>query len=115
MKRITIIGTGYVGLVSGVGISEFGQHVSIALDNKTHNRLYIPPGFAHGYYVLSETAVFQYKCTDYYRPQDEYGINWNDPGIGINWKNGDKLVSEKDNALPNLEDLDPKLLPPYSG
>ena len=93
----------------------FGQHVSAALDNKTHNRLYIPPGFAHGYYVLSETAIFQYKCTDYYHPEDEYGINWNDPGIGIKWTNGNKLVSEKDNAHPNLEDMNPELLPSYSG
>ena len=83
----------------------FGQHVSIALDNKTHNRLYIPPGFAHGYYVLSETAVFQYKCTDYYHPEDEHCLMWNDPEVAIDWPINDPILSEKDKQGLFLKDL----------
>ena len=74
----------------------------------------MPPGFAHAYYVLSDEAIFQYKCTEIYHPEDEYGINWNDPDIGIEWGDGDKFVSEKDKQLPNLNELDKALLPTYN-
>ena len=89
----------------------FGLYESAILDDENHTRFYIPPGFAHGYHVLSNTAIFQYKCTDTYHPEDEYGVKWDDLGIGIPWGIGDKLVSEKDNLLSNLMDINPKLLP----
>ncbi|MDP6340263.1 MAG: dTDP-4-dehydrorhamnose 3,5-epimerase [Candidatus Marinimicrobia bacterium] len=95
------------------GSPTFGQYESAVLDDKTHTRFYIPPGFAHGYYVLSESATFQYKCTDLYYPEDEYGIHWNDPEIGIEWGIGDKLVSEKDAVLPRLDEMDLNFLPQY--
>ncbi|MGY8780565.1 MAG: dTDP-4-dehydrorhamnose 3,5-epimerase [Fidelibacterota bacterium] len=95
------------------GSPTFGQFESAILDNKTHTRFYIPPGFAHGYYVLSEIAIFQYKCTEVYHSEDEYGIHWEDPEIGIGWGHGHKLVSGKDNVLPLLNDIDPNLLPTY--
>jgi len=95
------------------GSPTFGQYESSILDDETHIRFYIPPGFAHGYHVLSESAIFQYKCTDVYHPEDEYGIRWNDPRIEIEWGSGDKLISEKDNILPQLKDMDQSLLPRY--
>ena len=95
------------------GSPTFGQFESAILDSETHTRFYIPPGFAHGYYVLSEIAIFQYKCTALYHPEDEYGIHWEDSEIGIEWGQGDKLVSEKDNILPFLNDINPNLLPTY--
>lgn len=95
------------------GSPTFGQSVSTLLDDENHHRFYVPPGFAHGYYVLSETALFQYKCTDIYHPEDEYGIKWDDPDIGISWGDGDKFVSSKDARLSTLKDMDEALLPQY--
>ena len=95
------------------GSPTFGQYISAILDDVDHTRLYIPPGFAHGYYVLSNTALFQYKCTNIYDPEDEYGIIWNDPDIGIAWGEGDKLVSEKDCQLNQLKKIDKSFLPQY--
>ena len=63
----------------------FGQWVGTVLDDKEHHMLWIPPGFAHGFSVLSDTAVFCYKCTDYYAPQHERSIRWDDPDLGIDW------------------------------
>lgn len=75
----------------------FGQWVGVELTGEKHNQLYIPPGFAHGFYVLSDTALFSYKCTEYYSPQTEGGILWDDPGIGIDWpQNGEPILSDKD-------------------
>ena len=82
----------------------FGQYHSVVLDSEKQNQFYIPEGFAHGFCVMSETAVFAYKCTDYYHPEDEGGIIWNDPVINIDWKsvlNIDEIIlSEKDKKLP---------------
>jgi dTDP-4-dehydrorhamnose 3,5-epimerase len=78
----------------------FGTH----LTDKNHHQLYIPPGYAHGFLVLSETADFQYKCTDYYAPEDQAGILWNDPDIGIEWPmDTQPVVSERDQGLPSLK------------
>ncbi|MDR1986328.1 MAG: dTDP-4-dehydrorhamnose 3,5-epimerase [Treponema sp.] len=80
----------------------YGQWQGIRLDGEKHNQFYIPPGFAHGFLVLSETAVFAYKCTDFYYPEDEGGIIWNDPVIGIAWPDLgiDYILSAKDQKLP---------------
>ena len=78
----------------------FGQWVGALLNEDNKQMLWVPPGFAHGFYVTSEEAEFQYKCTDYYAPGDEYSIRWNDPDLAIEWPItplGVKL-SEKDEA-----------------
>jgi dTDP-4-dehydrorhamnose 3,5-epimerase len=89
------------------GSSTYGQWEGAILTGDNHVQFYVPPGFAHGFVVLSETADFQYKCTDYYDPSDEGGIIWNDPDIGIDWQLGDikPKLSEKDMILPQLKDL----------
>ena len=74
-----------------VGSATFGQHHGVILDAEKQNQFYIPEGFAHGFLVLSQTAVFAYKCTDFYHPEDEGGLMWNDPAIGIDWN---QIVSE---------------------
>jgi dTDP-4-dehydrorhamnose 3,5-epimerase len=75
----------------------FGNWVSVLLTGENHRQLWIPPGFAHGFVVLSETADFLYKTTDYYAPQFERCILWNDPAIGIDWQlNTDPKLSTKD-------------------
>jgi dTDP-4-dehydrorhamnose 3,5-epimerase len=79
----------------------FGKHVAIELSGENKRMLWIPPGFAHGFYVLSGPADFLYKCTDYYAPQFERSLLWNDPTLAINWQitGGDKpSLSEKDRA-----------------
>jgi dTDP-4-dehydrorhamnose 3,5-epimerase len=82
-----------------------GQHHSVILDSEKRNQLWIPPGFAHGFSVLSESADFFYKCTDFYTPDDEAGIIWNDPELGIDWKTKSPRVSEKDMKLPSLREV----------
>jgi dTDP-4-dehydrorhamnose 3,5-epimerase len=90
----------------------FGQWAGIELSAEKHNQLYIPPGFAHGFYVLSDTALFSYKCTDYYSPQTEGGILWNDPDIGIEWPlDGPPILSDKDQRHGRLRDVPKERLP----
>jgi dTDP-4-dehydrorhamnose 3,5-epimerase len=74
----------------------FGQWEAITLCSDNKRQFYIPPGFAHGFAVLSETAMFHYKCSDFYSPKDELTIRWNDPQIGIKWPIDNPIVSEKD-------------------
>lgn len=77
----------------------YGQWVGVTLSEKNKQMLWIPPGFAHGFYVISAEAEFQYKCTDYYAPGDEYSVLWNDPQLNIHWPINDKVLvqlSEKD-------------------
>jgi len=75
--------------------------------------MYVPPGFAHGYLVLSQTAEFLYKCSDFYRPEYERGLAWNDPTIGIKWEIEIPILSEKDRRNPLLSDIAPADLPKY--
>ena len=86
------------------GSETFGRYHGVILDSEKQNQFYIPEGFAHGFYVLSESAVFAYKCTDFYHPEDEGGIMWNDPTIGIDWKSIapdiEPVLSEKDTRHP---------------
>lgn len=74
----------------------FGQWVGVTLVAETHQQFYVPAGFAHGFCVLSEEADFHYKCTEYYHPEDEGCIRWNDPQIGIEWPVIQPILSEKD-------------------
>jgi len=93
------------------GSDTFGKWVAVELSEENHKMLYIPPGFAHGYCVLSETALFQYKCTDIYHPEDEYGIRWDDPDLRIDWGIDTPIISEKDLVQPLLHDIPDTHLP----
>ena len=90
------------------GSPTFGKHVAVELTAENHRQLFIPRGFAHGFAVLSDEAVFQYKCDNFYAPQSEGAIAWNDPDLGIDWKvPADKIVlSEKDTKHPRLMDAE---------
>ena len=89
------------------GSETFGKYYGVILDAKKQNMFYIPEGFAHGFYVLSDEAIFTYKCTDFYHPEDEDGLMWNDPAIGIDWKaiapDVNPLLSEKDGKHPSFD------------
>jgi dTDP-4-dehydrorhamnose 3,5-epimerase len=89
----------------------FGRSYAITLSDEDHRQLWIPPGLAHGFCVLSDEADFLYKCTDYYRPDDEGGVAWDDPDLAVAWPVDDPLLSEKDRRLPRLRDLEPNDLP----
>ena len=94
------------------GSPTFGAWQGYELSDETHRQLWVPPGFAHGFAVLSDTADVLYKCTDVYRPDDEGGVAWDDPEIGIAWPDLDPVrLSEKDRALPALSALGPDDLP----
>ena len=80
----------------------FGRWEGVVLNDETHSMLYVPPGLAHGFLVLSEFADVQYKCTDYYDPGFESGLRWNDKDVGIQWPSDPLHLSEKDGALPGL-------------
>ncbi|MBU0484154.1 MAG: dTDP-4-dehydrorhamnose 3,5-epimerase [Proteobacteria bacterium] len=97
------------------GSPTFGQWYGITLDEESMRMLYVPPGFAHGFVVLTEVADFIYKCTDYYHAQSEQGILWNDPAIGIKWPITDVRLSEKDRNNIALQDQPSTLLPHYAG
>ena len=82
----------------------FGKWAGAVLSEENLKQMYIPPGFAHGFCVLSERADVLYKCTDFYTPGDEYGIAWDDPDIGIEWPTLDYVLSDKDRRYPRLKD-----------
>ena len=90
------------------GSPTYGKHVAVELTEDNHRQFFIPRGFAHGFAVLSEDAVFQYKCDNYYAPQSEGAIAWDDPDLGIDWRIPmDKaLLSEKDSRHPRLKDAE---------
>jgi dTDP-4-dehydrorhamnose 3,5-epimerase len=85
----------------------YGKHVAVELSEDNHRQVFIPKGFAHGFSVLSEEAVFQYKCDDYYAPETEGAVAWNDPDLNIDWRvPADMMIlSEKDKRHPELKDL----------
>lgn len=98
------------------GSPTFGQWVGVVLDDETHRQMYIPQGFAHGFVVLSAIADFVYRCTDYYHPQSEAGIRWDDPALGIDWPQEilqAVILSDKDRQLPLLQDQLPDRLPVF--
>jgi len=87
------------------GSSCFGKWYGVILSGEIQNQFYLPPGFAHGFLVLSKEAIFAYKCTDFYYPGDEIGIRWNDPVIGIDWPSlsSPPALSDKDVILPAFD------------
>ena len=96
-----------------LGSPTFGKSVSAILSKENHKQMYVPPGFAHGFCVLSDIAVFSYKCTDYYDQASEGGVLWNDPDLAIDWPVSDPMLSDKDAKYAPLKDIDQKLLPRY--
>lgn len=88
------------------GSPTFGKYVSCELTEDNHRQFFVPRGFAHGFVVLSDIAVFQYKCDNLYAPTEEGAIAWDDPGLGIDWKilAADVMLSEKDKNHPVLAD-----------
>jgi dTDP-4-dehydrorhamnose 3,5-epimerase len=96
-----------------VGSPRFGQWVGMVLSAAARNQLYIPPGFAHGFLVVSDEALFMYKCTALYHPASERTIRWNDPAIAIEWPMRDIVVSERDGAARGLGELASEQLPTY--
>ena len=95
------------------GSPTLGQCTGVYLSDENKQQLYIPEGFAHGFCVLSETALVMYKCTDFYAPDCEGGILWADPDLGIEWPVKDPLLSPKDSQYRCLRDLPPERLPVY--
>jgi len=91
----------------------FGEWYGTLLNDTTHRQMYIPPGFAHGFYVLSDEIDIFYKCTDYYHPESEKSILWNDPQLSIDWplKDGEVFLSEKDKSALPLSKMDSSDLP----
>src|SRR6266498_531443 len=105
----------YVALDVRVGSPSFGRWVGIVLSGDNKRQLYIPPGFAHGFCVTSESALFTYKTTEFYAPEAERGIMWNDPDLAITWPVQHPTLSPKDTEYPRLRNIAPGTLPQYPG
>lgn len=90
------------------GSPTFGRHVAVELSGENHRQVFIPRGFAHGFSVLTESVVFQYKCDNYYSPESEGALAWDDPDLGIDWKiaPSDVILSEKDRCHSRLRDAE---------
>lgn len=95
------------------GSPTFGRWVGVELDAARHDQLWVPPGFAHGFCVLSEWAEFSYKCTAAYRPDAEWAVRFDDPAIGVDWPVSEPVLSDRDRAAPLLADA--PVLPAYEG
>ncbi len=88
------------------GSPTFGQHIGVELSETNKRQFFIPRGFAHGFVVLSKEALFQYKCDNYYAPESEGSVIWNDPALGIDWRIDDKdiILSDRDQKHPTLSE-----------
>lgn len=95
------------------GSPTFGRWMSALLSSENCRQIYIPQGFAHGFCVTSTTAVVLYKCTDFYAPNEERGLRWNDPALAIEWPVQTPVLSGKDEEYPSLEDMPDDQLPLY--
>lgn len=96
-----------------VGSPTFGKHVGRVLSAERGNQLWVPEGFAHGFQVMSETALFAYKCTDLYSPAHEVGVLYSDPALAIAWPVENPLLSDRDRVHSVLSAIDPARLPKY--
>ena len=98
------------------GSPTFGRWYGAILDDENHHQLWVPPGLAHGFCVLSEIADFMYKCTEYYKSEQDRGFLWNDPDVGVDWPiTGAPVISAKDHAAPRLADVPQESLPVFQG
>lgn len=95
------------------GSPTFGEWVGFTLSGSNHRQLYIPPGFAHGFCVTSDSALFAYKCTTPYKPDAELGVAWNDQELNIPWPVSEPILSGKDAVHKPLAQIDPGELPPF--
>jgi dTDP-4-dehydrorhamnose 3,5-epimerase len=100
-----------VGLDLRPNSPTFGHHLSITLSAEQHQQLYLPPGVAHGFCTLDAHNEVLYKCTDYYSPQDEAGVLWSDPDLGIEWPMSEPQIKLRDAQFPRLRDIDSSKLP----
>jgi dTDP-4-dehydrorhamnose 3,5-epimerase len=98
-----------------VGSPTFGNAAWAILSSGMKNQFWVPPGFAHGFCVLSESADFEYKCTDFYHPEDEGSVLWNDPDLEIPWPVDQPLLSAKDADAPRLINIPAESLPVFEG
>jgi dTDP-4-dehydrorhamnose 3,5-epimerase len=97
-----------------LGSPTFGKWASVLLSSEKQNQIYIPAGLAHGFVARTDSVQFLYKCSDFYDPDDEHGIIWNDPDLAISWGFSNPLISEKDAKYPPLSAMKPEVLPRYS-
>jgi dTDP-4-dehydrorhamnose 3,5-epimerase len=91
----------------------FGKWIGQYLSDENKKQIFIPEGFAHGFCVISDTAIFQYKCSDFYAPECERGVLWSDPDVGIDWPIASPIISEKDTGFTCLKDVAEDKLPSY--
>jgi dTDP-4-dehydrorhamnose 3,5-epimerase len=98
-----------------VGSPTFGRWTGVTLSAENKRQFWVPPGFAHGFVVTGENSLFSYKCTDYYAPEYDGSILWNDPKIGIEWPLETPSLSDKDLSAPALEGIPEGSLPRYAG
>ena len=96
------------------GSPTFGKWIGAELSDETGYQLYVPPGFAHGFVALSHEAVVGYKCSEYYAPESELTVRWDDPAIAIDWPCATPLLAQKDAEAPALADIARDLLPAYT-
>lgn len=89
----------------------FGKHVSVTLSSEKHQQLFLPAGVAHGFCTLGERNEILYKCTEYYDPNDEAGLLWNDTDLGIKWPIKDPVIKDRDASYPKLKNIRPEKLP----
>lgn len=105
-----------VAVDARIGSSTFGKHISAELSSQNAYQLWVPAGFLHGFSTLEDDTIVQYKCTDYYDPNCDGNVAWNDPSLGIDWKitRETVIVSAKDNAAPLWSDFNSPFLGPKS-
>ena len=110
-KLVRVVEGGVFDVAADIrrGSPTFGQWVGEYLSADNFRQLYVPPGFVHGFYVVTETAQVEYKCTDVYHPNDELSVVWDDPQLGIVWPASDPLLSAKDRAAPRLDEIENRL------
>ena len=100
-----------VGVDLRPGSISFGKHVAVTLSAEDNRQLYLPAGVAHGFCTLGDRNEILYKCSEYYYPDDEAGVLWNDPDLEIAWPISEPMIKARDAAFPRLRDVDPSRLP----